>query len=121
VTTRHPYIVTDEVVRDILDAAFYDGIWYWADKPVLVKTGNPVPEFDTPTWPEFIAQDKGYVTMTEIGETTTLRLDKAAIVRGIRKAAEHFGLTVARFHDEHDAGYADIAVQFALLNEIRYG
>lgn len=54
-------------------------------------------------------------------ERTCRSLTRVKLESGIRKAAQHRGLTVRRFLDEQDADDADIAVQFALFGEIVYG
>lgn len=41
--------------------------------------------------------------------------------KGVAMAAEYFKLSLWGFLEEHDAGYADVAVQFALFGEIVYG
>lgn len=39
----------------------------------------------------------------------------------VEKAAEYFELNVEDFFEDHDASYADVAVQFALFGEVVYG
>lgn len=40
---------------------------------------------------------------------------------GIAKAAEQVGRPIGVFYEQHDAGDADAAFQFAILGEIVYG
>lgn len=72
------------------------------------------PEIVTKGLPEWIEA-------AENVEGVWLSLSPADLKRGIRKAAEHRGFTVARWFDEHDATEADIAVQFALFGKIIFG
>jgi len=39
----------------------------------------------------------------------------------IRKAAEHWHMTVAGFMGDCDTDRADVALQYAVLGEVRYG
>jgi hypothetical protein len=48
-------------------------------------------------------------------------LDAERMRVGIVSAAEHFGQPIDVFHEQHDAGEADVAFQFAILGEVVYG
>jgi hypothetical protein len=115
----------DEIIDDILTTAFEGGINYWSPFPVKVDS-----------WPEGIeyasmAVSKGGVVQicefTNEGDDGTPldmkwhKINRFNMIHGINKAAEHFKLSVEGFWDEHDAGMADVAVQFAIFNEIIYG
>lgn len=48
-------------------------------------------------------------------------LGPTALIRGIRAAAAYYGKDVRTFIEDHDAGDADSAVQFAIFGELVYG
>jgi hypothetical protein len=114
--TPSPYAITAEMVDDILGTAMDSGSGYWTHQVSVVGQ-----------WPQ--GADYASDVLTKGGSLRwiedegrvehTLTLTKMR--KGIKQAAVHFGLTPARFYDEHDASYADVAVQFALLGEIVYG
>lgn len=116
----NPYRITDEMVDDILAAAFEGGITYWTDE---VKFQNP----DAVTAGTFAsdAVSQGHTILVhewEDGEPGTWHeLTLAKMKKGIRAAATAYGLTPERFHEEHDAGSADNAVQYAIFGRIIFG
>lgn len=118
--STNPYTITDEMVSDILCAAFEGGINYWADN-VAVVTEWPL---NADSASEVFTHDKDAILrihVTDDEDQPTVDLTYKAIVKGIRKAAEYYGLTPERFYEEHDAGSADNAVQFAVFGELIYG
>lgn len=115
-TNPSPYTITNQMVTDILVAAFEGGINYWCTR-VDVVVWPPECEFasDVPT-------HGGTVYLIVEGDETDRRaLDLRSIKRGIRRAAAHFKHTPLSFYENHDASSADCAVQFALFNELVYG
>jgi hypothetical protein len=105
------------MVTDILVAAFEGGINYWCTR-VDVVVWPPECEFasDVPSHGGNV-----YLVLDPELDTTVYTLDLASIHRGIRKAAAHYKQTPLAFYENHDAGAADCAVQFALFNELVYG
>lgn len=157
-TQTHPWRVTPQIQADIMSAAYYDGITYWAPasrlapgetRPSVEEKQAALPEDnlnDTVYASDFVALgrtvmllvvdftwEEGYtaqvveglepehVTMAEASEGVWLRLSQEDLKRGIRKAAEHYKVTIEGFHDNHDATWADVAVQFALFGKIIFG
>lgn len=106
-------------VDDILVAAFEGGINYWAESV------HPT------SWPEGakyasdVVSRGGTVLIRELAEpgVTPQRweLDLVKMHTGIIHAAEHYKKAVAGFIEDHDANYADVAVQFALFGKLVYG
>jgi hypothetical protein len=125
----NPYVITDEMVCDIIVCAFEGGSYYWAPKAEIVKEPAP-PEGG---WENFVKYGQEHFWANggeyrvfepddEGGEEGTWHTLTTEVMRkGIRKAAEHMGLTPERFYDEHDADSADVALQYALLGEVVYG
>jgi len=114
----NPFTLTDEMISDILVAAFEGGINYWAAN-IGVVGGWP----DGAEYASDIPTRGGSLLITldpELDESTYV-LDLARIKRGIRKAAELQGKTPLAFYEDHDATSADLAVQLALFNEVVYG
>jgi len=101
----------------LLVAAFEGGITYWCDQ---IKIDGD--------WPENAdyASDclsRGVDLMLhDYEENHWHRLTLPAFLSGVKLAMEQFNCaTFEQFMDEHDASYADIAVQFAIFEEIMYG
>jgi hypothetical protein len=105
--------VTNEMVDDILSTAL-DGITYWATRAEIVG------EAPGAKWASD-ALTRGGALRISIFEDKPRMLTLAAFQRGIRAAARHRGLTVEAFYETHDAGDADLAVQFALFRTVVYG
>ncbi len=115
-----PHTVTDEDVDDILTTAFEGGIGYWCSE-VNVINGD----FHGAKYASHAVSKGATVRLKlhpeEAGDDEPNLLDAKAIRKGIRKAAEHAGKTVRAFMDNHDAGDADNAVQFAVFGKLIYG
>ncbi len=102
--------VSREMVADIMDAAGY-GCNYWATKWNSDYDGFPSEGLSF-----------GYdIAIYDAEEDSTYTLTLEKFVKGLEKACSHRGLTLQAFYDQHDAGDADIAVQFALFDSIVYG
>lgn len=112
-TSTHPYTVTNEMVDDILCAALEGGINYWA-----VKASPTVPPQGDLFASDMLTRGANLRIVDFDGGKHTLTL--ANMKAGIRKAAAHYGQTVEAFYEDHDAGAADTAVQFALFGELVY-
>lgn len=116
----YPEVPMKQIVDDILCAAFEGGSTYWSGEAVrITKTPNKAAAYASE-----VPSRGGALAVHESGDGEmdvwhALTYDK--MVAGIKKAAQHYGLSVARFYDDHDAEYADVALQFALFNEIVYG
>ena len=119
----HPWVVTPEMVTEMLECAIdaaYGGSLYWmSEYPTTADRRGA--EYMS----DLLALD-GTMTIHELvdestGESVEHVLDLAAAQRGIRKAAEHWHMTVAGFMGDCDADRADVALQYAVLGEVRYG
>lgn len=101
---------------DIFVAAIEGGINYWA---AVTDYKYQFGMFDS-TNPD---DDFARATIIEEETQRVHHLDSRTEQwhNGVKMAAEHFGLSLWGFLEEHDAGYADVAVQFALFGEIVYG
>ena len=111
----HPFTITDQLIDDTLCTALEGGINYWAT--------SAEPE----TWPEGVqyasdAVTKGATVVITDDDGATHRLDKAAMVRGIRAYCKAAHTTPAGIDDDPvDACGADAIVQYALFGEVVYG
>jgi hypothetical protein len=112
-------IVTDEMVADFADGAREGGSNYWCDQLYCLRP----PDRPQTYFGEELAAGAWYAA-AEWDEDRRERdwhpLDAARMRAGISKAAEHFGRPVDAFYEEHDAGDADVAFQFAILGKIVY-
>jgi hypothetical protein len=117
--------ITDQMIDDILCAAFEGGINYWADATRILG--------DWPAGAHFASEAVsrgGNVAVCEADdfERTWHPLDRERIERGIRLAAQRWKrggtrqqLTVEQWYEDHDAAEADVAVQLAIFGEVVYG
>lgn len=117
-------IATPEQVSDILVAAFEGGSNYWVAQVDIDGPWPKLPPGDR--FASHVPGAGGRLIVHELvderhGETTAHTLDLATMQKGIAAAAVLRGLTIERFYDEHDASDADIALQLAILGEVRYG
>ena len=108
--------ITNQEIDDLLVTAFEGGINYWAEKikcPLLMYPVTCVSEGATVI-----------ITLREPHDeagTWEYTLTKGNVMKGIRRAAEQMGQSTTHFVENHDIEGADIAVQFALFDEIVYG
>ena len=104
----------NQVISDILVAAFEGGSTYWLDKVEIIPP--------TPGTAQFASDVPGLGGLLDLHfEGQVRRLDRAMMEKGIEGAAKLRGLTVERFYDDHDAVEADVALQLAVLGEVVYG
>lgn len=107
-------IVDRQVVEDIFITAMEGGVNYWC-APVKINR-----DFVGQSYVDaFMSGNDVDVIAYEGDERAVVSVTNFAV--GIVKAAEHYGLTVDRFYDEHDAEYADVAFQYAAFGEVIYG
>lgn len=109
--------ITTQDVSDTWENAICS-IGYWAGRADYVTMDKITHRYGG----DYLA-DGGVIHVYEedTKERTCRSLTRVKLESGIRKAAEHRGLTVRRFMDEQDVEDADIAVQLALFGEIVYG
>ena len=118
----NPYVITDEMVTDIVVTAFEGGSNYWIQRIEYVVTPEVKYEPFVKYGQEPFWTNGGAINVIEDEEPGTPHLlTKRVMRKGIKAAAEHYGLTPERFHEEHDAETADVALQLALLGEVVYG
>ena len=108
-------------VSDVLCAAFEGGSNYWMSA-IRKAPGDQPPtdylsELPSAGGTVVVVEDR-----TEEGEKPLgHRLSYAKALRGCKEAADFLGLSLRAFFDDHDANSADIALQFAVLEEVVYG
>ena len=113
----HPFTITDQLIDDTLCTALEGGINYWAD--------SATPD----AWPEGVTYASDAVTkgaalviaVNEDDDNPGVHLDRAAMVRGIRRYCKEFHTTPANLDDDPvDASGADAIVQYAVFGELVY-
>lgn len=113
-------VVSDQMIADFADGAREGGSNYWCDELHCLRE----PDRPQTYFGEKLAAGAWYAA-AEYDDNPRERewhpLDAARMRVGISKAAEHFGRPIDMFYEEHDAGDADVAFQFATLGEIVYG
>jgi hypothetical protein len=113
-------IVTDEMVADFADTAREGGSNYWCDELFCLRP----PDASLTYFGEKLAAGAWYAA-AEYDDDWRRRewhpLDAARMRAGIGRAAQHFGQPIDVFHEQHDAGEADVAFQYAVLGEVVYG
>ena|SRR2546429_3169995 len=110
---------TEQMVDDILVGAIEGGSNYWC--AAIHQDQRPEHLSDEKPWYSRWLSIGGTVKVLELEETTWHPLDRAKLEQGIRKAAELRQVSVEEFYENHDAGDADIAVQFAIFGQVIYG
>jgi hypothetical protein len=108
--------ITDQVIDDILTAAFEGGINYWCSR-VRIKAGTVLGE--PGRWASECVSRGATLELLD-GEDEWHDLDRGAIERGIRQAATDNDLHVDVWYEGHDADDADVAVQLAIYGEVVY-
>lgn len=107
--------VTREMVDDILTTAFEGGINYWC-----TKVGVTAPDdLDVTYASELLSHGVDMDIYCEDGEVYQLTLSK--FILGLQDACKHYGWSLSRLYDDHDAEIADVVVQYALFTEVVYG
>lgn len=111
-------LITDQDIDDILCAAFEGGINYWVSRATVKDD-----DYKGAKYASDVVSKGGEVALElsedYAGEVKTITRER--IIKGIELAAEHQGYTPRRFLDEHDAGSADNAVQFAVFGKLIFG
>ena len=118
--------ISEEAISSELCSAFEQGIYYWAEIVDSHKPAKPYMIYDHPTayTHQYPMRDDGWVDLkeTEDADAETVRLDRAAIVRGLELMASEFPHVFGRILDQNgDAETGDILVQLAVFGEVRYG
>lgn len=106
-------MITNEQVGDVLVAAFEGGSNYWITS-VEIK-GDMLGDFASDH-----VGNGGDVTINVLEDKPEL-LTRAKMRRGIKRAASDFGVSEERWFDQHDADLADVALQFAVFDQVVYG
>ena len=101
--------------NDIIIAAVEGGTGYWAVvQNYNWKSADNDPSADV--WVQFM-EEEDYPN----GKWRTLRANDPKWMTALRNAAKHFGKSLHAFMIDHDADYADVAVQLWMFGEVRYG
>jgi len=109
-------VVTDEMIDDLLSAAFEGGSNYWAACTCVVGDWPKGAEFGS----EVVTRG-GNLAVREAADGIWHPITREAMESGIRQAADLWGKTVAELYEDHDADAADVALQLAIFGEVIYG
>lgn len=104
----------NQMVNDILCAAFEGGSTYWAGEVSYKSNPKNFTGYASDSLSAGVILNIKY-------EDGLAELTYDKMLKGIKAEAERRGLTVKRFYEEHDAVYADGALQMALFDELVYG
>jgi len=110
--------VTDEMVDDITTTALEGGITYWCDR---AEQGVPYRDGEGVVWLSMGLTHGGTIRVHDAEEDSWHEITHERMAYGIVRAAAHMGESLQSFYDNHDATGADVAVQYALFDEVRYG
>jgi hypothetical protein len=111
-----PFAITNEIMDGILTTAFEGGSNYWIDRAEIVDPAPTVPY-------EYISEvpSRGGTLMIFLANGDGYHLlNRTKLIKGIRRAAQEAHTTPRDFYENHDAGSADTALQFALFDEQIY-
>ena len=114
----HVEEITFNMIDNIMVAALEGGSNYWIDDVNVLKVPDGV---DWKYASDALASCGVLEITTQDEPLDKMELCHADIERGIRQAAQHHGATIEQFYNNHDANDADVALQFALFNEVVYG
>jgi hypothetical protein len=112
-------VITDEMVADFAGTAREGGSNYWCDELFCLRP----PDRPQTYFGEKLAAGAWYAAAEYDDDPRELDwhpLDAARMRAGIARAAERFGQPIDVFHEQHDAGDADVAFQYAILGDIVY-
>jgi hypothetical protein len=109
--------VTREMVDDIVGTAFDSGISYWCDSIKVMS--DPYP--DGATYGSDCLSRGVTIKLHVWDEDVWYDLTLENFIKGLPKACDNFGKNLEQFYEDHDAMYADVAVQFALFGKVVYG
>ena len=104
--------ITEELVDDILVAAFEGGINYWCEKITYDVLNVP----DDAEYASEIVSKGGTIYLHHEDGKSDLDLDK--FVNGIKLYCEANGCLPNAVHEDHDANDADQIVQYAIFGEV---
>jgi hypothetical protein len=111
--------ITDEMVADFADGAREGGSTYWCDELFCLRT----PDRPLTYFGENLAAGAWYGA-AEYDDDPRQRdwhpLDATRMRAGISRAAQHFNQPIDVPYEEHDAGDADVAFQYAVLGKVIY-
>ncbi|MCL4538218.1 MAG: hypothetical protein M1378_01220 [Bacteroidetes bacterium] len=116
------YVITNQDIDDIVCTALEGGINYWCSKVELTRK----PTEEGAKYLSDMVSRGGAIKLEVFEEDRDSTkepklLERDNMVQGIKKAAEHMKKSVQGFIEDHDAEMADVAVQFAVFNEIIFG
>jgi hypothetical protein len=113
--------ITQDMVDDILVAAFEGGINYWCRRIEVVDG-----DYHGGKYASDVISRGGAIHFSTFeeeeelhGEVMVLNLKK--FIDGFKQYCERVGKDPERVYDNHDAGVADLIVQYALFGKVIYG
>jgi hypothetical protein len=109
--------ITQDMVDDILVAAFEGGINYWCR--IIEVVGG---DYHGGKYASDVISRGGaihFFTFEEEEPPEVLTLKK--FIDGFKQYCERVGKDPERVYDNHDAGVADMIVQYALFGKVIYG
>jgi hypothetical protein len=110
--------ITDEDIDNILVCALEGGINYWCREAIVAHR-----DYRGADYASHVVSKGGTLILhldePEDGPPQPLNRDN--IIKGIAMAAEHKKQSIIMFLENHDAGDADAAVQFAVFDKLIYG
>lgn len=111
------FVVTRQDVDYLLVAALEGGITYWCDKVEIVGDWPEDAHFAS----ECLSRNRNLM-IHDYEEDTWHTLTLESFLEGIKNAMNDFGVSsFEQFMDDHDAGVADVIVQWAIFGEVLYG
>lgn len=117
ITVTNTFDINRQDLSDFMVAAFEGGINYWCDKIEIVGDWPEGAHFGSECLSLGVS-----LRLHDFVEDEWHTLTTANMLRGIALAMQHFDYaTWDQFFDMHDAGSADVAVQFGIFQDIIYG
>lgn len=99
---------------DLFITAVEGGINYWAAVDQYTWLSDPEVTLD---------EDFGKARIIDLESQDSWWMDSRSEVwhNAVEQAAKDFGVSIFDFFEDHDAGYADAVMQYAIFGEVVYG
>lgn len=113
------YEITEEMISDLMVAAFEGGINYWCGSVKILT--YPKGEENSKMYASDVISKNGTLLLFDAESSDKWILTRDKVINGIKLQCEDKNVTPTEMYDNHDADDADAIVQFALFNEIVFG